>query len=235
MHFSQAIKLQTQTQDNVEIPPEHTANPEQTLTGRVATHLQKAGYNVEPEIINDVMVATKVTEDSQIPGCSNDCVPPQYDPNVLEKQGFNAEMIQVYSDIVNEVNGEPPTLTSTRFDIDETGMLVETSSRKPLLPVSVISTNDASNPLRTVNTRGLKPGEAWKVIGVNNPLVWTRKKGGRYIPWPTFGQYGKASIGLAEIYNLYVGRVNFRSYFYPCNTFSCLVYSCNSERDFNII
>ena len=62
---------------------------------------------------------------------------------------------------------------------------------KPLLPISIKTDEDQ---VMLSNKKFFHPAQAWRVLGVLKPPVWTTKQGGKYIPLPKFGEYGRENI-----------------------------------------
>ena len=108
---------------------------------------------------------------------------PELSAPVLAAEGFSSEDIKI---IREEISCNPPA-DEVDYTKNEDGIIVDEQAR-PLLPVQV---KQDAGALYTYNDRFYRPAQAWEAIGVTNPPVWTKKDGGRFIPWPKFGQYGR--------------------------------------------
>ena len=153
-----------------------------TLDAKLRQSLIDVGYALDEPIRQDGHnITTVVSSGASKP--SNLQLAPELSAPVLAAEGFTSEDINI---IRAEITCNPPA-DEVDYTKNEDGIIVDEQSR-PILPVQV---KQDAGALYTYNDRFYRPAQAWEAIGVTNPPVWTKKDGGRFIPWPKFGQYGR--------------------------------------------
>ena len=152
------------------------------MTQKIQCSLQSTGFNISQSTREDGHnITTVVSSGASQPSDSQ--LAPELSAPVLAAKGFSQEDIRV---IREAIDADPP-LDEVEYSQNSDGLIVNEQER-PILPVQI---KQKGMEIYQYNNRYYRPAQAWEAIGVTKPPVWTRKDGGRYIPWPKFGEYGR--------------------------------------------
>lgn len=148
--------------------------------------------------------------------------PPEYNADVMEFEGWSAEDQEEkfkFAEKIEAMDKDKADKYHVMPSGPKKGLISNIENGEPITPVTVNPRVDGQ--IEVTNPRFYRPADLWRAMGAVEPPVWSKRGGGRFIPWPRFGQTDKKIDknlchvndikALASLNKKWIDKINTRS------------------------